>query len=137
MTIIEPERLSAERLRRLASAAPPCISIVLVEQEARDARIAFKDALAKVRGMLETRVPKHDIASFLDPIESAAKHLIDSSNRPATFIFPALARCVRVVSHALSRRPAYRHSWRELPVWRAAGPCQQATGVLHPVFKAE
>jgi hypothetical protein len=87
MTITEPERLSSEKLRRLASAAPPCISIVLVEQEARDARIAFKDSLAKVRGMLETRVPKHDIASLLDPIESAANHLIDSSKQPATFIF--------------------------------------------------
>jgi hypothetical protein len=87
MTITEPERLSSEKLRRLASAAPPCISIVLVEQEARDARIAFKHALVKVRGMLETRAPKHDIASLLDPIELAAKDLIDSSKQPATFIF--------------------------------------------------
>jgi len=87
MTITEPERLSLEKLRRLASAAPPCVSIVLVEQEARDARIAFKDALAKVRGMLELREPKHGIASLLDPMEAAARDLIDSSKQPATFIF--------------------------------------------------
>ena len=87
MTITEPERLSSEKLRRLASAPPPCISIVLVEQEARDARIALKDALAKVRGTLESRAPKHDIASLLDPIELAATDLIDSSKQPATFIF--------------------------------------------------
>jgi hypothetical protein len=87
MTITEPERLSSEKLRRLASAAPPCISIVLVEQEARDARIAFKDALAKVHGVLETNAPKHDIASLLEPIKVAAGHSIDSSKQPATFIF--------------------------------------------------
>lgn len=87
MTIIEPKRLSAEKLRQLASAAPPCISIVLVEHEARDARIAFKDALSKVHGMLDTRVPEHDIASLLDPMELAAAQAIDSSKQPATFIF--------------------------------------------------
>jgi hypothetical protein len=51
MTITKPERLSLEKLRGLASATPPCVSIVLVERESRDARIAFKDALAQVRGM--------------------------------------------------------------------------------------
>jgi hypothetical protein len=44
MRITEQERLSLERLRSVASAAPPCISIVLLEREARDARIAFKHA---------------------------------------------------------------------------------------------
>jgi hypothetical protein len=87
MTTTGPESLSSEKLRGLASAAPPCISIVLVEQEARDARIALKDALAKVRGTLEIRAPKHDIASLLDSIELAATDLIDSSKQPATFIF--------------------------------------------------
>ena len=87
MTITAPESVSLEKLRRLASAAPPCISIVVVEQEARDARIAFKGAIAKVHGMLETQAPKQNIASLLDPIELAATQLIDSSKQPATFIF--------------------------------------------------
>ena len=87
MTITAPESVSLEKLRRLASAAPPCISIVLVEQEARDARIAFKDAIAKVHRMLETHATKHDIASLLDPITVAAAHAIDSLKQPATFIF--------------------------------------------------
>jgi len=52
MAITERERFSLEKLRGLASAAPPCISIVLLEREASDARIAFKDALAQVRAEL-------------------------------------------------------------------------------------
>ena len=87
MTITEPERFSLEKLRGLASAAPPCISIVLLEREARDARIAFKDALAQVRAKLAASASKHDIASLLDPLELAATNVIDSSKEPATFIF--------------------------------------------------
>ncbi len=87
MTITEPERLSLEKLRGLASAAPPCISIVLLEREARDARIAFKDALAQVRAKLAASASRHDIASLLDPLELAATNVIDSSKEPATFIF--------------------------------------------------
>jgi hypothetical protein len=87
MAITEPDRLSLEKLRGLASAAPPCISIVLLEREARDARIAFKDALAQVRAKLAASASKHDIASLLDPIELAATNVIDSSKEPATFIF--------------------------------------------------
>jgi hypothetical protein len=83
----EPEGLSLEKLRGLASAAPPCISIVLLEREARDARIAFKDALAQVRTKLAARLSKHDTASLLDPLELAAASVIDSSKEPATFIF--------------------------------------------------
>jgi len=91
MTITEPEGLSSEKLRRLASAAPPCISIVLVEQEARDARIAFKDARAKVQGMLKTRVPKHDIASLLDP-HRVGRDAFDRFLEAAGDVhFPALA----------------------------------------------
>jgi hypothetical protein len=56
MTITKPERLSLDKLRGPASAAPPCISIVLPESEARDARIAFKDALAQVRAKLAASV---------------------------------------------------------------------------------
>ena len=87
MTITEPGRLSLEKLRGFASAAPPCISIVLLEREARDARIAFKDALAQVRAKLAATAPKHDIASLLDPLELATTNVIDSSKEPATFIF--------------------------------------------------
>src|ERR1700685_703403 len=87
MTIPEPERLSLEKLRGLAAAAPPCISIVLLEREARDARIAFKDALAQVRAKLAASASEHDIASLLDPREVAATSVIDSSKEPATFIF--------------------------------------------------
>jgi hypothetical protein len=87
MTITEPGRVSLEKLRGLASAAPPCISIVLPEREARDARIAFKDALAQVRAQLAASASKHDIASLLDPLELAATNVIDSSKEPATFIF--------------------------------------------------
>src|SRR6202167_1369592 len=87
MKITEPERLSLEKLRGLASAAPPCISIVLPEREARDARIAFKDALVQVRAELAKSATKHDIASLLDPLEHAAAAAIDSSKEPATFIF--------------------------------------------------
>jgi hypothetical protein len=87
MTTAKSERLSLVKLRGLASAAPPCISIVLPEREARDARIAFKDALAQVRAKLATSAPKHDIASLLDPLELAATNAIDSSKEPATFIF--------------------------------------------------
>src|SRR5579871_6249511 len=83
----EAEKLSLERLRGLASAAPPCITIVLPEREARDARIAFKDALSQVRAKLGTSASKHDIASLLDPLELAATNVIDSSKEPATFIF--------------------------------------------------
>src|SRR6202050_1889520 len=87
MTITEPERFSLEKLRGLASAAPPCITIVLPEREARDARIAFKDALAQVRAKLAASASKHDVASLLDPLELAAANVIDSSKEPATFIF--------------------------------------------------
>jgi hypothetical protein len=87
MTITEPERFSLEKLRGLTSAAPPCISIVLPEREARDARIAFKDALAQVRARLAASASRHDIASLLDPLELAAANAIDSSKEPATFIF--------------------------------------------------
>ena len=87
MTTTEPERVSLEKLRGLASAAPPCISILLLEREARDARIAFKDALAQVRAKLAAGASKHDIDSLLDPLELAAANVIDSSKEPATFIF--------------------------------------------------
>ncbi len=87
MAITETEKLFPEKLRDLASAAPPCISIVLPEREARDARIAFKDALAQVRAKLAASASKHDIASLLDPLELAATKVIDSSKEPATFIF--------------------------------------------------
>ena len=83
----QPERLSLEQLRGLASAAPPCISIVLPEREARDARIAFKDAVAQVRAKLAASESKHDIATLLDPLELAATNIVDSSKEPATFIF--------------------------------------------------
>src|SRR5579862_1632856 len=83
----EAQRFSLERLRGLASAAPPCISIVLPEREARDARIAFKDALTHVRAQLAARAFKHDIVSLLYPLELAATNLIDSSKEPATYIF--------------------------------------------------
>src|SRR6202451_2222798 len=87
MTTIEPETLSLENLRALASAAPPCITIVLPEREARDARIAFKDALSQVRAKLAASASKRDIASLLEPLELAAANVIDSSKEPATFIF--------------------------------------------------
>jgi hypothetical protein len=87
MAITERERFSLEKLRGLASAAPPCISIVLLEREASDARIAFKDALAQVRAKLAAGASKRDIASLLDPLELAATNLIDFSKEPATFIF--------------------------------------------------
>jgi len=87
MTTHEPGRFSLEKLRALASAAPQCISIVLPEREARDARIAFKDALAQVRAKLAAGASRHDIASLLDPLELAAANVIDSSKEPATFIF--------------------------------------------------
>jgi hypothetical protein len=69
MTITEPERISLGKLRGLASAAPPCISIVLLS--------------AKLAGSAS----KHDVASLLDPLELAATKVIDSSKEPATFIF--------------------------------------------------
>jgi hypothetical protein len=87
MTITKPERLSLEKLRALASTAPPCISIVIVESEARDARIAFNDALAQTRAKLAVSASKHDIASLLGPLEDAATNAIDSSKEPATFVF--------------------------------------------------
>jgi hypothetical protein len=87
MTIAETERISFEKLRGLAEAAPPCISIVLPEREARDARIAFKDALGPIRAKLEATMSKHEIGSLLDPLEVAAADLIDSSKQPATFLF--------------------------------------------------
>jgi hypothetical protein len=87
MTITQPERLSREAMRGLASAAPPCISIVLPEREARDARIAFKDALAEVRAKLEAGTSRREIASLLDPLELAATNVIDSSKEAATLIF--------------------------------------------------
>ncbi len=101
MTITEPEGLSLERLRGLASAAPPCISIVLLEREARDARIAFKDALAQVRAKLAASTSERDIASLLDPLELAAMNVIDSSKEPATFISaPSRRTCA---SHSCTR----------------------------------
>jgi hypothetical protein len=87
MKITETDELSLEMLRGLASAAPPCISIVLVESEARDARIAFKDALAQVSAKLTAGASRRDKASLLDPLERAATDAIDSSKEPATFIF--------------------------------------------------
>ena len=88
MTIKEPERLSLEKLRSLASAAPPCISIVLPEHEARDARSAFKKTrLLRVRTSLAASESRHDLASLLDPLELAAASVIDSSKEPATYIF--------------------------------------------------
>jgi hypothetical protein len=87
MTINEAEKLSPETLRGLAAAAPPCISIVLPEREARDARIGFKDALAQVRSELEVSLSRHHIAALLDPLEVAATSVIDRSKEPATFIF--------------------------------------------------
>ena len=53
MTMTELGTVSTEKLRSLASSAPPCISIVLPEHEARDARIALKDVLAKLRDRLD------------------------------------------------------------------------------------
>jgi len=87
MTIPEPEKPSLEKLRGLALAAAPCISIVLVEPEARDARIAFKQALAQVRASLIASASKHEVAFLLAPLEAAAENTIDSSKEPATFIF--------------------------------------------------
>src|SRR5580698_11202852 len=87
MKITELEMFSLEKLRALASAAPPCISIVILESEARDARIAFNDALTQIRAELAASASKHDIASLLDPLEGAAANVIDSSKEPATFIF--------------------------------------------------
>ena len=87
MTVTQPERISLEKLRGLVSAAPPCVSIVLIKREARNARIAFKHALAQVRAKLAASESKHDIASLLGPLELAATNVIDSSKEPATFIF--------------------------------------------------
>jgi hypothetical protein len=87
VTITEPKRLSLEQLRGLASVGPPCITIVLPEHEARDARIAFKDALAHVHTKLAASKSRRDIASLLDPLELAATSVIDSSKEPATFVF--------------------------------------------------
>ena len=87
MTIPTTERFSLEKLRGFASAAPPCISIVLPEREARDARIAFKDALVQVRAKLAANTSEHDIGALLDPLELAAANTIDSSKEPATFLF--------------------------------------------------
>ncbi len=87
MTTPETESLSLEKLRGLASAGPPCISIILPEGEARDARIAFKDALAQVRAILAASATKHEIGPLLDPLELAAGNVFDSSKEPATFIF--------------------------------------------------
>jgi hypothetical protein len=87
MTTSKTEKISLEKLRGLASARPPCISIVLLGREARDARIAFKDALAQVRAKLTASASKQEVASLLDPLELAAENLIDSSKEPATFIF--------------------------------------------------
>jgi hypothetical protein len=87
MPITESEGLFLEKLRGPALATPPCISIVLLEREARDARTAFKDALAQVRAKLAGGASKHDTASLLDPLELAATNLIDASKEPATFIF--------------------------------------------------
>ena len=87
MTETKTEKTPLETLRGFASAAPPCITIVLPEPEARDARISLKNALAEVRAELEARMAKHEVALLVAPIESAAAGLIDSSKEPATFIF--------------------------------------------------
>ena len=92
------EKLTLAKLREIASAEAPCITIVLPRGKAGDARIAFKDALADVRGKLEARVPKHEAASLLKTLESAASEIIDSSKEPATFIFlssPGICECFR------------------------------------------
>jgi hypothetical protein len=83
----EAQTLTPEKLRDLASAGPPCISIVLVEAEARDARVAMKQALGEIRAKLADNTPKHEIASLIEPLEAAAANAIDSSKEPATFIF--------------------------------------------------
>jgi hypothetical protein len=88
MPITETETISLDRLRRIASAEPPCITIVLPETEAGYARIAFKDALARVRAQLEARTPRGDVASLLDPVESEAARVLPTlTGGPATFVF--------------------------------------------------
>ncbi len=87
MTTHEMQRLSQEKLRGLALAAAPCISIVLVEPEARDARVTMNQALGEIRAKLAASLSKHEIASLLEPLEAAAASAIDSSKEPATFIF--------------------------------------------------
>ena len=87
MTMTEPESVSTEKLRSFASSAPPCISLVLPEHEARDARIALKDVLAKLRARLTARLRGNDVAMLLEPLETAARDLLDSSKEPATLIF--------------------------------------------------
>ncbi len=87
MTTRETQRVPPEKLRSLASAAPPCISIVLIEAEARDARVAMKQALGEIRAKLAASTPKHEIALLLEPLEAAAASEIDSSKEPATLIF--------------------------------------------------
>jgi len=99
MTITEPGGVSLEKLRVLASAAPPCISIVLLEREARDGRIAFKDALAQVHAKLAASASKHDIAFLLDPLELAATNVIDSSKGRRRSFF-----CARRTSASHSAR---------------------------------
>ena len=114
MTITEPERFSLEKLRGLASAAPPCISIVLLEREARDARIAFKDALAQVRAKLAASASRHDIASLLDPLVLAATNVIDSSKEPATFIFlrsPEVCGPSAAATALLMKPPPSTRAW--------------------------
>jgi hypothetical protein len=87
MLMTMTEKLTLAKLREIASAEAPCITIVLPRGTAGDVRIAFKDALADVRGKLEARVPKSDTASLLQTLDSAASETIDSSKEPATFIF--------------------------------------------------
>lgn len=87
MTIMKPETLTLATLRDLASATPPCITIVIPQNQARDAQIAFKDALTDIRAQLKGTVPKHMATSLLNALEASASETIDSSKEPATFIF--------------------------------------------------
>ena len=115
MSITGTEKLSLEKLRGLASAAPPCISIVLLEREARDARIAFKEAVAQVRAKLAASESTHGIAFLLDPLELSAAKVIDSSVSPATFIF-------------LRSRTCARHSARDISSANPSPPLVSASG---------
>jgi hypothetical protein len=102
MTTTAPtQEIVPATLRALASAAPPCITIVLPHAETRDAHIALKAALTKIHVELEALIPKHEMAALLGPLESAAAELIDSSKEPASFIFlrsPSLCESFRTAS---------------------------------------
>lgn len=102
MTTTAPtQEIAHATLSALASAAPPCITIVLPHAETRDAHIELKKALTKIHAELEALIPKHEIAPLLAPLESAAGELIDSSKEPAGFIFlrsPNLCESFRATS---------------------------------------